>query len=73
MMKVNFKISFNIYSFLEDNLEHLVSGLTEAEKFQRGIGNEANDEEDLDQDLMAQASFGGGSLSQFSSGRQLSR
>jgi hypothetical protein len=61
----------------EDNLEHLVSNLTEAEKFQRGVGNEAYEEEDLDPELMAQASFGGGSLTQFEnndhSGRRLSR
>ncbi|KAI6219979.1 Fe2OG dioxygenase domain-containing protein [Aphelenchoides besseyi] len=46
----------------EDTLDHLVDHLTEAEKFQRGVGHEQNEEDDLDPDLLAQTSFGGGSL-----------
>ncbi|KAI6183158.1 hypothetical protein M3Y97_00458300 [Aphelenchoides bicaudatus] len=55
----------------EDNLEHLASGLTEAEKFQRGKGSEANVDEELDPELMAQASFGGGTLEE--GGKRISR
>jgi hypothetical protein len=55
-------------------LERLASGLTEAEKYQRGMGHEANEDEELDPELMAQASFGGGSLNERdSSGKRLSR
>jgi hypothetical protein len=51
----------------------LASGLTEAEKFQRGKGNEAYEEEELDPELMAQASFGGGTLGAGGSNKRLSR
>lgn len=64
-------------SFLDGDLEYLASGLTEAEKFQRGEGNEAIEEEELDSELMARASFGGGSLKMESegdkAGKRLSR
>ncbi|KAI6226549.1 VWFA domain-containing protein [Aphelenchoides fujianensis] len=46
----------------EDSLEHLAGRLTEAEKFQRGAGHVENEEDDVDPELFAQASFGGGSL-----------
>lgn len=45
--------------------------MTEAEKFQRGVGNIANEEEELDPDLMAEAAFGGGEFDE--GGRRLSR
>lgn len=58
-------ISFTLISiFLDDNLEHLASGLTEAEKYQRGLGHEANEEDELDPEEMALASFGGGTFNQ---------
>jgi hypothetical protein len=61
------------YLFLGENLEHLASGLTQAEKFQRGKGNEANEDDELDPELMAQASFGGGTLEENGSKKRLSR
>jgi hypothetical protein len=59
--KVVFKTSVFIH-ILEDNLEHLASGLTEAEKYQRGLGHEANEDDELDPEEMALASFGGGTF-----------
>ncbi|KAI6207365.1 Fe2OG dioxygenase domain-containing protein [Aphelenchoides besseyi] len=60
----------------EDTLDHLLDHLTEAEKFQRGVGHEQNEEEDLDPELLAQTSFGGGSLESTKTdehGRKLTR